>query len=218
MIIDTPDNTSAQIVHLQADEVTSVGRYLTLSTGSSKLVLPQEARDLAAGGIRLFVVFEVYGGADGVDDINAGYGAIDGDFAKRYMPKIGAPNDDSVVIYFACDRDFSAAQIASMVLPYFAAIANELKDSGYLVGVYGSGAVCRAACAPGAGAVRAWLSGSTGWTGSKEYLAEHPPELVLVQRRMETKIAGLDADTDEALGDYGAFIPFAGATPSTVGA
>ena len=205
MIIDTPDPTTNQIVHLLADGVTSVGRYLTTSV-SSKLVTSTEAKALALAGIRLFVVFEVYGGADGVDDINAGYGAIDGDFARKYMPKIGAPNDGTVCIYFAIDRDFSTMEIAGMALPYFQAITRELMGSGYLVGVYGSGAVCGAVCRAGF-ASYAWLSGSTGWTDSKTYLAAKPPELRLVQQRMDTKIANLDADTDVALRPFGDFTP-----------
>lgn len=211
LIIDTPNCTTPQLIHLLADSVVSVGRYLTTLTGSSKLIQPQEARGLGVSGIRLFVVFEVYGGADGVNDISAKDGVVDAQFCLQWMPKIGAPTDGSVVIFFACDDDFNAAKIQSMALPYFAAIGNELKDSGYLVGVYGSGAVCRAACAPGAGAVRAWLSGSMGWAGSREYLAEKPPELVLVQRRMDTRVANLDVDTNEALGPIGDFLPFKGA-------
>jgi len=207
VIIDTPDPAADQIAHLLADNVTDIGRYLTTSTGASKLLQPQEARALGASGIKVFTVFEVYGGADGVDDINGGYGAIDGYFAKNYMPKIGAPADGTACVYFACDTDFSAAAIQNKVRPYFAAIAKEMQGSGYLVGVYGSGAVCRAVCADGT-AQYAWLSGSVGWTDSREYLAAKPSELRLVQQRMDTKIANLDADTDIALGPFGSFRPF----------
>jgi hypothetical protein len=206
MIIDTPDNVTAQIAHLQADQVTTVIRYLTTSRGSSKLVTPAEAKVLTAAGIRLGLVFEVYGGADNVDDIDAKDGVIDAQFCLQYVPTLGAPTDGTVVIFFACDTDFSAARIQSMVLPYFAAIATELKDSGYRIGVYGSGAVCKAVCAAGY-ASAAWLSGSMGWTGSRDYLAAKPPELVLVQQRMDTRIANLDADTNEALGPIGDFLP-----------
>lgn len=212
MIIDTPDQTTGQIIHLQADAVTDVLRYLTTSIGSSKLVTPAEASALGAAGIRLGLVFEVYGGADGVNDIDAKDGITDAQFCLQYVPKLGAPTDGSACLYFACDDDFSATHIQSMVLPYFRAIGNELKDSGYMVGVYGSGFVCRSVCAAGY-AARSWLSGSMGWTGSRDYLAAMPKELALVQQTMDTRIANLDADVDRAVGpSIGTFLPPVGAT------
>lgn len=212
MILDTPDCTTRQIAHLQADEVTDVLRYLTTSIGSSKLVTPAEAHALGAASIRLGLVFEVYGGADGVNDIDATDGLLDAEFCLKYVPTLGAPTDGSVCIYFACDTDFTASHIQSMVLPYFEALSSKLAGSGYMVGVYGSGFVCRSVCAAGY-AVRSWLSGSMGWTGSKEYLAAMPKELALVQQTMDIKIANLDADVDRAVGpSIGTFLPTVGAT------
>ena len=206
MIIDTPDPATNQIAHLLADNVTDMGRYLTTSTGSSKLITPQEVRTLGTAGIKIFLVFEVYGGADGVNDVDARDGVIDAQFCLEYLPKIGAPTDGTVAIYFAVDDDFSSTKISGMALPYFKAIANELKDSGYIVGAYGSGAVCFAVTQAGY-AQYAWLSGSMGWTYSREYLAAKPPELRLVQQRMDTRIANLDADTDIAFGPFGSYKP-----------
>ena len=102
MIIDTAEDTAAQIVHLQADGVTTVMRYLTSTLGlrkvgatdhvrtlgltvsalkgSSKLVTPAEAKALAAAGIRLGLVFENGGGSPGYNDINAAQGASDAAF------------------------------------------------------------------------------------------------------------------------------------------
>ena len=54
-----------------------------------------------------------------------------------------------------------------------------------------------------------WLSGSTGWTGSKDYLAARPSALVLVQDVEDTKLANMDVDTDYALGPFGDFLSFA---------
>ena len=206
-IIDTPDNTTGQIIHLQADKVTDVIRYLTTARGSAKLVTAAEARALGAAGIRLGLVFEVYGGADGVNDIDAADGTIDAQFCLDYLPTIGAPMDGTVCVYFACDTDFSRADIQSKVLPYFAAVKKTFAENPVLVGVYGSGAVCRAVCSAGS-AKYAWLSGSMGWTNSKAYLAARPPELVLVQDEMDTRLANMDVDTNYALGPFGSFLPF----------
>ena len=216
-IIDTPDDVEDQIAHLRANGTKTVIRYLTSTRGSPKLIGPVEARKLAAAGIRVAVVYEVYGGADGVADIDAAHGAADAAFCLKYLPTIGAPDDGSVIVFFACDTDFSASDIKKKVLPYFDAIYDAFASAGhpdlagdpYRVGVYGSGAVCEAVCAAVPGS-RAFLSGSMGWTDSRAYLARRPKELVLVQDEMDVRLANVDADTDYAMGAIGDFLPFAG--------
>lgn len=205
-IIDTADDCTDQIVHLKADGVTTVIRYLTTNTASPKLVSPSEARILAAAGIRLCLVFETGGGAPGQAPLTAAQGQIDGTFAARYAPTVGAPA--GACIYFAADNDFSATQIDNEVLPYFGSVYQAIKASGFLVGAYGSGAVCTAVVGGGF-ADLSWLSGSTGWTGSKDYLAARPSALVLVQDVEDTKLANMDVDTDYALGPFGDFLSFA---------
>ncbi len=215
-IIDTPDDVEDQIAHLRANGTKTVIRYLTSTRGSPKLIGPVEARKLAAAGIRVAVVYEVYGGADGVADIDAAHGAADAAFCLKYLPTIGAPDDGSVIVFFACDTDFSASDIKKKVLPYFDAIYDAFVSAGhpdlagdpYRVGVYGSGAVCEAVCAAVPGS-RAFLSGSMGWTDSRAYLARRPKELVLVQDEMDVRLANVDADTDYAMGAIGDFLPFA---------
>jgi len=207
MIIDTAQNTTRNLIHLQADAVTAVMRYLT-STGSSKLVTPAEAMALGAAGIRLGLVFENGGGSPGYDDISAEDGRANATFCLNYVSKLGAPQDSTVCIYFACDNDFIAPEITTNVLPYFSAIAEVFDGSPYLVGVYGSGAVCAAVCNPGP-ARYAWLSGSKGWTNSRTYLAAKPSELVLVQDKMDIMFANMDCDTDYSLGEFGDFLPSA---------
>ena len=81
----------------------------------------------------------------------------------------------------------------------------------YKIGVYGSGAVCAALKAAGL-IDYAWLSESTGWTGSKAYLIARPPELVLVQTE-ETTLANMDVDLNIALAPFGDFLPFAAVVP-----
>jgi hypothetical protein len=189
MIIDSADDTTDQIVHLEADVVSTAIRYLTTNTDSFKLIKPPEARVLAAAGIRLGLVYETGGGAPGQAPLTAAQGQIDGAFAAQYAPTVGAPT--GACIYFAADNDFSAVQIQSEILPYFAAVAKAMAGSGFVVGVYGSGNVCQAVCAAGSASL-AWLSGSLGWGGSRAYLAAKPKELVLVQDVEDTKLANLD--------------------------
>lgn len=205
MIIDTNVNAAPQIVHLQADNITTVIRYLTSNKYADKLVRPAEAKALALAGIRLGLVFENYGGSNGVDDITAGDGAVDAKFAVAYAPTVGAPADNSVCIYFAVDDDKDSGDINNLVLPYFRAISQGFAGSRYLVGVYGSGAVCQAVTEAGY-ASYAWLSQSMGWTDSREYLAAKPPALVLLQGA-DTTLANLDCDTNTAFGEFGDFLP-----------
>ena len=205
MIIDTADDTTANIPHLVADNVVSVIRYLTTSINSTKLIKLPEARALGAAGIRIGLVFEVYGGADNVPDIDAPDGAADAAFCLKYAPTLGANNTSA--IFFAIDFDADEDQVTREVLPYFQAIYAAVGNAFY-VGVYGSGAVCAAVIAAGY-ADLAWLSGSMGWRGSRAYLAAKPKELVLVQTQIDVTLANMNVDINEALNDFGDFLPAA---------
>lgn len=216
MIIDTPDNCSGQIVHLQADSVTSVFRYLTYLPGSWKLVTPDEARALAAANIRLGLVYEAGGGAPGQPTLCAVDGTRDGAFAVGYVDSVGAsPN---ACIYFAADNDFGQDQVNKQVLPYFEAVAKEFVGSSYRVGVYGSGLVCQSVVNAGFASM-AWLSGSLGWNSSRELLSRAPSWLAMLQTQEDTHLANMDVDMDSALqSDIGDFLAFESETnvPQTV--
>jgi hypothetical protein len=125
---------------------------------------------------------------------------------------LGVPS--GATIYFAVDTDAGLAQIEKLVLPYFASIGAAFAGSGLSVGVYGSGNVCDLVIANGL-ARSAWLAGAMGWQGSRAYLAAKPPELVLVQH-MPSRLANLDVDTNEVLGDFGDFLPFAPSAPEPI--
>lgn len=205
-IIDTNQESTAQISHLKADGIATVIRYLSaINPNGAKCVKPPEAKALAAAGIRLGLVNEGWGDfAHG--GISAGAGERDAEFCSKYASTVGAPAN--ACIFFAVDVDANPSQINKLVLPYFAAIRSVFANAAvkYRVGVYGSGAVCQAVIAAGT-ADLAWLSCSMGWTGSRDLLAAKPPELVLVQHVPAT-IANLDCDPDDAFGEFGDFIPF----------
>lgn len=204
MIIDTPQITTHQIVHLQADHIDTIIRYLDpIGPNNSKNVQPAEAKALAEVGIKLALVSEGWGDfAHG--GISAGAGERDAQYALERLPLLGAP--DNTCVFFAIDTDASPSQIGKLVIPYFTAIKQVFGITAYRIGVYGSGAVCQAVIQ--AKLVNCtWLSCSMGWSGSRVYLAAKPPELVLVQHT-PTHLAGLDCDPDDALGDFGAFLAF----------
>jgi hypothetical protein len=203
-ILDTNQITTKQIVHLTADKILTVFRYLSaINPTGAKCVQEAEAQALAAAGVRLGLVNEGWGDfAHG--GISAGAGQRDGQFCAQYAPSVGAPT--GTCIYFAVDVDASSAQITKLVLPYFTSIKAAIANSGFVVGVYGSGAVCSTVVSNGL-ATKAWLSCSLGWTGSKDYLTAKPKELVLVQG-LPTTWANLDCDPDTALGNIGDFVPY----------
>ena len=202
-VIDTPQVTTNQIVHLQADGIKTVIRYLSaINPTGSKCVQPAEAKALATAGIKLGLVNEGWGDfAHG--GISAGAGERDGAFCAKYAPTVGAPK--GACIFAAVDVDATLAQINKLVVPYFTAFRNSLAAAGFRVGVYGSGDVCDFITTSGL-ADLAWLSCSMGWGGSKAYLAAKPPPLVLVQST-PTILANMSCDPDEALGDFGDFLP-----------
>src|SRR5579883_2303789 len=160
-IIDTNADTTAHLRELQAAGVCTIIRYLNpLNPGGTKCVKPAEAHAIAAAGLRLALVCEGWGDfAHG--GISASAGARDGAWCARYAPTIGVPfarelqsggagaNENAACIYFAVDVDANAAQIRKLVLPYFEAIDVAFKQLApkLRIGVYGSGAVCKAVIA-----------------------------------------------------------------------
>ena len=202
-IIDTAQITTNRIVHLQANNITTVIRYLSaINPTGAKCIQPAEAKALAVAGIRLGLVNEGWGDfAHG--GISAGAGERDGLFCAKYAPKVGA--SANACIYFAVDVDATLDQITKLVVPYFTAIKPLMASAGYRTGVYGSGDVCDYITASEL-ADLAWLACSTGWTGSAEYLAAKPASLALVQHT-PTVLANMDCDTDDAFGDFGDFMP-----------
>lgn len=220
-VIDTNHDVSGKIAQLKALGVDIVFRYLTTNTSSDKCVRPTEARALAAAGIKLGLVFEVFGGVDGFKhgDINAKTGAAHAQFVKSYLPTIGAPA--GTIVYFAVDTDATNPQVKSLVLPYLNAVRSTA-NGAFKVGVYACGAACQAALDNGA-AISAWLSNAMGWNGSRMFNLSLRWDIL---QGLPKTVAGLDTDPDQLsaahdlnphrLNDIG-FIPFAG-TPAAVAA
>jgi len=204
LVLDTAQATTGQIEHLLANGVTSVLRYLDpLGTSASKVIKPAEAQDLAAARIRVGLLSEGWGNfAHG--GISAMAGERDAQNALASAPLVGAGS--GATIYFAVDCDAGLPAIEKLVLPYFASISALFAGSPFTVGVYGSGNVCDLVIANSL-AARAWLAGALGWGGSRAYLAAKPSELVLVQHA-PSRLANLDVDVNDVLGDFGDFLPF----------
>jgi hypothetical protein len=201
IIIDTPVDVTPKLPALKAAGVCSVFGYLSsINPHGEKCVTPARARAIAKAGLRLGLVHEGWGGAAGHGGISKEDGERDGAFCHRIAATLGAPK--GACVYFACDTDFNDQKIAELVLPYFQAVKAAFADGFYRVGVYGSGAVCRAVTGAGLASL-SWEAQSRGWTGYSAWLASAS----MVQGR-QTRLDGLDADTDTAAGDIGDFVPF----------
>lgn len=201
LIIDTADDPTPKLAALKASGVRTIFGYLSsINPAGGKCWTPARMRALAAAGLRAGLVHEGWGAVGG-GGISAKDGARDGRYCRVAAIALGAPR--GACVYFACDWDFSPAQIQASVIPYFKAIRAEFADGFYRVGVYGSGAVCAAVIGAGF-ADMSWQAQSRGWLGYSAWLAK-----ANMRQGPETKIAGLDIDTDTAQGDIGDFAPFA---------
>jgi hypothetical protein len=98
--------------------------------------------------------------------ISGGAGHRDAAYALPAALALGAkPGPKQSCIYFAVDVDASIAQLNKLVLPYFQSISaynNAEYHGAWMIGVYGSGAVCHSIHDAGL-ASKTWLSCSMGW-------------------------------------------------------
>jgi len=207
-IIDTNHLTTNQIVHLKADSIESVIRYISpINPQGEKTVKAAEAKALADAGLRLGLVCEGWGDfAHG--GISAGAGERDGEFCAKYARTVGAP--DGACVYFAVDTDAGPADVRKLVLPYFSAIRSAFDGSKLRVGVYGSGYVCASVKAASL-ADLTWLSCSLGWAGSRTYLASNQWAL---RQHVPQVIANMDTDPDDSNGEWGDFVAFGASAPA----
>lgn len=182
---------------LYAAGVRTVIRYYSRDTTlPSKRLTRDESLALASAGLRLCAVYEGRFG-DRIDNFDRNAGVADALYAREYAAtEIRQPAGSTV--YFAVDFDASANAIRQRIVPYFQGIADILAGGAvqptYVVGAYGSGAVCAALLDRGL-AQRAWLAQSTGWAGYKAFLDSRRWTL---RQRATTMIAGIECDPDES--------------------
>ncbi|WGW11864.1 DUF1906 domain-containing protein [Saxibacter everestensis] len=162
--------SSARAAKLYAAGYRVVGRYLTNATSAGafdKKIQPGETTAIFDNKLRLFPIFQTYGGhasyftrEQGERDGVAAY-----DAAQEYGFHRGT------IIYFAVDYDAIDEEISSTILAYFTGVVSALRFSGskYLPGVYGSRNVCLRVSRE-TGISRSFVSGmSTGFSGNLGY-------------------------------------------------
>jgi hypothetical protein len=205
-IIDVSSVCGAKAAALAAAGVGTVVRYYSRDTvRPSKRLSVAEATQLTAASLRLCIVHEGRHG-DQITNFDRATGVADAVYARSYgAGTIGQPAGSA--IYFGVDVDATTAQIRDRVLPYFQGVADAFAqgtgEPDYVIGVYGSGATCKAVLDAGL-AQTAWLAQSTGWSG---YAAFARSAQWTMKQGMPVVVAGVDCDPNVAgegrdIGDF----------------
>jgi hypothetical protein len=205
-IIDASTPCDSKASALSAAGIRTIIRYYSRDTvHPSKRLSRYEAEKLAAAGVRLGVVHDGRFG-DRASNFDRASGVADALYARSYgAGAVGQPAGST--IYFGVDFDARPAEIRDRIIPYFKGVADAFAkptgDPNYVIGVYGSGATCKAIIDAGL-AQRAWLAQSKGWSGYTAFLKSG---LWALSQAVPTKIAGVDCDPDTAgeghdIGDF----------------
>jgi Domain of unknown function (DUF1906) len=203
LILDTAEDITRHLPAIKAAGAKTIIGYMnSLNPNGGKCWTPERVKAVAAAGLRVGLVHEGWGGVGG-KGISAADGKRDGDYCRERAAELGAPN--GACVYFACDNDFTPAQVASQVLPYFRAVRASFADRFYRTGVYGSGLVCAAVFHNGLVDLT-WEAQSKGWAGFKDFMAK-----ANMVQGASTHVDGVDVDPDVAQGDIGDYVPFASA-------
>lgn len=205
-IIDSAYSLTAHIPTLLAKGVKVVIRYYNhtnSATFPTKRLEPAEAVALSEAGIALAVVFEARGGAGGyIQDFGTANGTRDGTRARELAARLQQPQGSA--IYFAVDWDFVKAADLAEIDAYFRAV-NKAVGSDYRIGVYGSGKVAGRLLDQSLVSLM-WLSGSLGWSGTRDMLATD--RWALFQKALESNESGISHDgniASPAFADFGQF-------------
>lgn len=174
------------------------------SHNSAKNLGAQEARALAAAGLRIGAVWESAGTHAGF--FSRAQGQADGAAALRQARSAAQPPGSA--IYFAVDYDPSQADIDGAIADYFAGLAAAM-NGDYRVGVYGSGLCCESLLERKAASC-SWLSQSMGFAGSRAFAAGQHYDLIqaLPQKiSIDGEVLQIDPDSVNPAGNPGLFQP-----------
>lgn len=161
--------TPARAAALRAAGYGVVGRYLSNVPGSSldKRIRPGELAAIFGAGLRVFPIYQTYGGS--ADYFNAGQGAADASAAVAAATGYGFHR--GATIYFAVDYDALGADITDNVIPHFRAVRTAMGHYGnpYRIGVYGARNVCSRLLDEGLVTTSFVSDMSTGFSGNLGY-------------------------------------------------
>lgn len=171
-IIDVASDVGKYAEKLAQAGVKTVIRYYNHKNGPAlptKGLTRKELDALHGAGLSVAVVFQQRGGAGGaIGDLDAAAGTRDATRALALAATMGQPHGSA--IYFAVDHDYYKKADLDRIADYFRA-ARQTLGGAFLTGVYGSGTLGKRLKADGLTDL-IWLSGSTGWSGTKQALQD----------------------------------------------
>ncbi len=179
-----------------------VCRYYNINNPAKNLTFA-EANYLTSAGLRIVTVWE-----NGFPTISSYFshqkGIADGTAAYEYASNV-IKQPSGTPIYFAVDYDASQTDINDRILSYFEGIiegfghlSSTQRDPVYLIGVYGSGLVCKSLLAANK-VTYTWLAQSQGWRGYKTFTQYNIKQL---KQTVECSSAGsIQGDPDESPND-----------------
>lgn len=183
LIIDTPNNVTKYLPLLKSAGIQSIGRYVTSTPHSWKMLSPAEYKEIHDAGFKVFFIFEING-----KPMNYAQGARDGKWCNDNISILyDVPQDGTVDLAYTFDYD-------PQILAPSVDAAQGFKDAapGFKLWAYASGAVCQALHPLG---YNRWLTCSIGFKGSKQALATGQYEMH--QTQCDKKFAThLDVDYD----------------------
>jgi Domain of unknown function (DUF1906) len=155
---------------------------------------------IVTGGFTLAVVFQHH------NDRFASFTPLRGrQDAERSLTLASAVSQaKGSAIYFGVDGAWQSQYEIANIMAYFGSVKAALADSGYRVGVYGSGLVCDSLVANGL-ADLCWLGSPISWPGSQDYYRTRRWRLAQLP---VTECGGRSVDFDMTNGvdaDYGQF-------------
>jgi hypothetical protein len=183
-----------------------VGRYYRWPASRYAPLTYAEAAVLSDAGLFVVALWEWI--SNEISNFSYHDGFAQGSSAYRQAMRAHQPS--GTPIYFAVDNDFDPDQIAGPINDYFQGVGDAFQamgrgQSAYLVGVYGSGLSCDWLLNHNL-AERCWLSGSSGWSGYKNF-----QNWDIRQAFDDLNIPGLapgvegDYDSDVAKSTFGGF-------------
>lgn len=212
--LDTSQNSTNRIGCMRAQGITAIGRYYTRNRSNPKILKADEARRLSDAGIAIWPVYQNRHRQAG--DFSAIKGKQEAEDALDYAKNvINQPAGSG--IYFSADFDATQAVFDNSIRPHFEAIVAAFAADGnrYRIGIYSSGAVCKALLA--AGLVQlTWLSQSSGFRGTPDFKASR--RWNILQALPLSGFCNFDDDIDPDtintdIGDFGGFLVGQVATP-----
>jgi hypothetical protein len=200
--ISTSKATGADASCLYAQGVRAVLRYYSKSKW--KCITKSEANALVTAGIELGIFYE---------DAPTSKKYFTVDRAKQDVANavalaalLGQPQGSA--IYFTVDYDASEQDLG-VVASYFETLKKAIADAGYLVGVYGSGRVCKKIKDSTQLATYSCLAESRAWGGTSTYttwdILQVPGGTALCSLNGAQPGKEADYETCHAQDDYGGF-------------